>query len=155
MKYEKAKEFFYSDGSFRDIYAFNTTLEELDKFLNYVRPRLRKNSFSIGDKEVLLPESYKEILNEVAKRNTNSILRIPVGESELNCHFFDSSELELDLQPKDFQTEGEWVELNNFLRGLAEAMNKEIVMTPENTPEEIFIRYEPGAEPFAGGDAVR
>jgi len=40
------------------------------------------------------------------------------------------------------------------MKGLADALGKDVVLTPENMPEIIILRYSPGADmvytPFGG-----
>ena len=71
------------------------------------------------------------------------ILHIPVGSGTINCHFFDSSELELDFNPIDYNDEKSWNELSSFLQGLTNAMKQELIVTPENTQEQVHILYKP------------
>ena len=141
MKFEDAKEFLYQDGSWRDVYALKTTVAEMNAFLDYVRPMLSEDGFHLAGNATPLPKTYLEVL--MGSQEATSLLRIPVGPGYLNCHFFDSNELELDFVPADYSTPEAWDTLSAFLQGLADAMQHEVLVTPENMPEVVYIRYQP------------
>ena len=144
MNYKNAKEYLYSDGSWRDIYVFDTSRSDMNRFLNFVRPMLKEDSFSIDGEVSEVPTSYEEALK--IRKEHACLLSIPVGASEINCHFFDDSELELDLVPEDYNNETQWKHLDLFLSELSKTLEKEVVLTPENQPDEIYIRYKTRAE---------
>lgn len=141
MEYADAKEYLYSDGSWRDVYAFDTNLEDLDRFLAFVRPLLTQDSFSVNGEPSDLPMRYSKILE--TRNEYSCLLGIPVGQSTLNCHFFEAWHLELDFVPKEYDNEQCWEALDDFLKKLSAAIGKEVVMTPENSPDEVYIRYKP------------
>jgi hypothetical protein len=97
--------------------------------------------FRLGGEVSRLPDTYFEVM--MSGQNATTILRIPVGGSVVNCHFFDNSDLELDFRPNDYQTEEGWDALSSFLQGLANAMRREVLVTAENTQDCVLIRYEP------------
>jgi hypothetical protein len=141
MKFEDAKEFSLP----RRIVARRLCHEDYrgrDERL----PRLRATHafgrrFPLGRNTTPLPKTYLEVL--MGSQEATSLLQIPVGPSYLNCHFFDGSELELDFSPADYSTPEAWDALSTFLQGLADAMQREVIVTPENVPEVVYIRYQP------------
>ena len=103
MTYSEAKEFLYWDGSWLDVYVLNLAQGDADRFLNFVRPITNEDGF-LGDCEpTALPKSYAEIIRMTSESTCH--LSVPVGSAELNCHFFLDSEIELDLDPRDFDDE--------------------------------------------------
>ena len=147
MKYAEAKEFLYSDGSWRDVYILGTESEDSERFLEFLRPILEADSFTVDCVPSELPASYAQVLRQ--REENSPVLSIPVGRSYLNCHFFTDSEIELDLIPAKYDNESDWNELDAFLRSLADAMRMEVVVTPENCSSEVLIRYTPRAEQVA------
>lgn len=141
MKHSEAKEHLYQDGSLRDVYVLATNDKELGSFLDYVRPMVGDGDFLLGGEPLLLPETYFEVI--MRGQEMTATLSIPVGEGVVNCHFFDRSELELNFSPNDYQTEESWDALSSFLQGLADSMQREVLVTAENDQELIHIRYEP------------
>lgn len=145
MKFADAKEHLYQDGSLRDVYVLATTDRELGAFLDYVRPMIGDADFRLGGEPSPLPETYCDVMMRGQEMTTT--LSIPVGDGFVNCHFFDSSELELDFRPNDYQTEANWDALSSFLQGLADSMQREVLVTAENIQECVHIRYEPQQKP--------
>ena len=141
MKFAEAKEHLYQDGSLRDVYVLAATDRELGAFLDYVRPMIGDCDFQLDGEPSPLPETYREAM--MRGREAAATLSIPVGDAVVNCHFFDDSELELDFRPNDYHTEESWDTLSSFLQGLADAMQREVIVTAENTQELVHIRYEP------------
>ncbi len=144
MNYEDVKRHLYSDGSLRDIYVFAASHSDLNRFLDFVKPLLKEDSYTEDGKVANIPKSYEEALER--RKDRTCLLGIPVGRSTVNCHFFDDTEIELDLVPSHYDTEEEWIQIDSFLSDLAEILGKEVVMTGENEPNEILVRYKPRAE---------
>lgn len=140
MKYCDIKKYLYSDGSFRDVYVFDMSLEDFEMFLSFVRPKLTESSFKVDECVEKLPESYSKVID--IREKSSCILEIPVGNSTLNCHFFDETELEFNFVPKDYDNEEDWAALDGFLRELLAVFRKNLVVTNENSPDEVLIRYD-------------
>ncbi|RYD67384.1 MAG: hypothetical protein EOP83_02940 [Verrucomicrobiaceae bacterium] len=138
MRFEEAREYLYQDGSLRDVYVLKTSDAELNAFLNYVRPL---GDFFLDGERTILPLTYGDVMG--ASRDARALLQIPVGPGCLNCNFFDSSELELDFGPADYSTSQAWDVLCTFLQGLSNAMQREVIVTPENMPEVAYVRFPP------------
>lgn len=141
MRFEEAKKNLYQDGSLRDVYVLKATDSELNAFLDYVRPMIAEDDFYLAGNMTPLPKTYFEVM--MGSQEGVSMLQIPVGPGYLNCHFFLSDELELDFRPADYCNEEAWEALSSFLQGLANAMQREVIVVPENMPEFVLIRYEP------------
>jgi hypothetical protein len=141
MKYAEAKPFLYTDGSLRDVLVLETTVEQSDQFLNYVRPMIRQGDFLLGPEVVDLPASYEEILE--MQVDEMALLMIPVGRSTVNCHFLDTSELDLNIRPSECNDEESWSALSCFLQGLADAVQGDVLVTAENKPESVYMRFKP------------
>lgn len=144
MDYREAKQHLYSDGSLRDVYVLDTTADELNSFLNYVQPMIKRGNFVAAEEIADLPNTYTEIIDRW--RDWSKTVSIPVGSGVVNCHFFDDSELELDFSPNDYCNETDWIRLDAFLQGLANAMRREVLVTAENSQDLIYIKYQPGGE---------
>lgn len=49
----------------------------------------------------------------------------------LCCHFFDSSQIEIDLLPEEIDTEQKASSVFDFMIGVAQCLGKEVFLTPE------------------------
>ena len=141
MKFAEARKHLDQDGSLRDVYVLATTQRELEYFFDHVRPMIADGDFRLDGESSPLPDTYQEAMKR--SRDSAATLSIPAGDGVVNCHFFDDSELELDFRPNDYQTAESWDALSSFLQGLADAMQREVIVTAENTKECIHFRYEP------------
>ena len=76
-------------------------------------------------------------------RNGGHLLRVKFGAATANCHFFVESEIELDLDPREIQSANSHNEVLSFLEGLAAAIGKPVVVTPENGQSTPFLSFDP------------
>ena len=153
MRFADAAQHLYVDGSWRDIYALNASDAELNRFIAFIRPLLREDSFQVGGEVVQMPPTYRE-----ARNHSSDLVRfvsIPVGAGYLNCHFFCDDELELDFRPQDYNSPEQWIHLDGFLQGLSEAMQRELIVTLENQSDIVLIKYPNGEQGGAGQPATR
>lgn len=71
-------------------------------------------------------------------------MTVQVGSASVNCHFFVDSELELDIDPREVNSASQHNQLLEFAEQIASALQKPIVLTPENTPESPLLSFQPG-----------
>lgn len=141
MRLAEAKEHLYLDGTLRDVYVLATTERDLEVFFDHVRQIIADGDFSLDGEPSPLPDTYLEGM--IRSRDAAATLSIPVGDGVVNCHFFDNSALELDFRPDDYLVDESWDALSSFLQGVANAMQREVIITAENTQESVHIRYQP------------
>jgi hypothetical protein len=132
MNWISYKNEFAWDGSWRDIYILNTTIEDWDKFINF----LRNNGYSAA----ALPDDLSNIFTDDAIR---PLLTINVAGVTLNCHFFTEKEIELDLDPREVTGEDKAKELFNFMGAVGRALQMTVRMTPENLSERPIFEFSP------------
>ena len=73
-------------------------------------------------------------------------LSLHVSGVRVNCHFFTPEEIEFDLDPAEVNDPANLDGLFAFMKGLATAVGKEVVLTPENMREIAIFRCRPGAD---------
>jgi hypothetical protein len=76
-------------------------------------------------------------------RSGSHLLSISVGSVAVNCHFFVETEIELDLEPKEIERSSKHDQVLQFIEGLATAVAKPVLLTPENGPNIPYLSYEP------------
>ena len=59
-----------------------------------------------------------------------------------NRDFFKSTEIKFDIDPKDFHTITQHEQFMELLGGMAKAINKSVLITGENEPEQILITIQ-------------
>lgn len=127
------------DGSLRDMYVFNMSIDDWSKFLSVAS--LRSLTYSFDGEAQSLP-SVERIF---AERGGSHLLAIQVGSIAVNCHFFVVSELELDIDPREVCGALQHAQLLEFAEAIASALQKPIFVTPENTPESPLLSFDPSA----------
>ena len=129
---------FEIDGSLRDIYVENIEAELWDHFLKEVKDSVYRIEFFHSDETLELPSSLSEIKNLQETDPTN--LRIWLaGDIQINCHFFIASEIELDVSPREIQSEASYLELLAFLEWLSKSTKKEVKLTHEGAQELVIV----------------
>jgi hypothetical protein len=127
------------DGSLRDIYIRETTLDNWNQFLSVVR-ETKQYQYFIDGELTQLPTVAVDIFS---KKNHQKLLLVWVGEAQLNCHFFAEGEIELDLDPRQVMKQENFEAIGQFMEQLAIAIQRSVLLTPENLSEHPIIQYEP------------
>lgn len=141
--YEKA---FYIDGSLRDIYVLGTDEQDWQKLLSFLRSGPYALEFFVGDQLTPLPENIEAIFALQDIHMPCPYLHIDKEHLNLNCFFFAHEEIELDLDPQDFQGDiahQQIARLLDFLHAVGQLLNKTVVLTPENDSSSPLFRYDP------------
>jgi len=131
---------FEQDGSLRDIIVTSESKDSWGLFLSALKSSVYSHSFKHGDISCSLPESINAIWS---LQNTEpTLLTIQVGELLINCHFFQSYEIEFDLDPKDVNSQNDFAVLLNFLLWLNKSIKCSVVLTHENSRNEVIFSVE-------------
>lgn len=146
MDFQKLKDkIYYSDGSLRDIYVHNTTKEDWQIWADFVNKNY-KTSFHIYETEV---KEDKVDLSRIfdywnGLHDNCSTASIYIDDIQVNAHFFDDIEIENDISPKEIKSIEEHKKLLNYMVGLSNALNKKVILTPENEPNVVLISVDNG-----------
>jgi hypothetical protein len=126
------------DGSFRDAYVLNTTLQDWNAMIAIVRSE--RHHFFVDTVAEGLPEP-----DEIFRRaETSSVLLTTcLGQVEINCHFFSSDEIELDIDPEQIKGEVEHEAVLEFLERIARGTHKPVRITEESLPSLAHLDFEP------------
>lgn len=129
LTFHDIREPFTPDGTWRDIYALNTTSDHWVSFLNMALSGRWPADLSVNGEPSRQPEEAVKVFHQAG---AFSSLRITVGGAGLNCHFFTDSEIELDLDPKEVGDHN-FDELCRFIEAMAQATGRNIVVTEESS----------------------
>ena len=144
MKWTDAAPDFAWDGSLRDIYILNTSLDDWQRVVDSLRdyrppPRLLLDGVSVP-----IPSSVKSVF-ERGSDESRPVLHLNAGSISLNCHFFDVGEIELDLDPREVLSEEGFDHLTAFMSQIASAAGKPAILTHENVRDAVILSVEPSA----------
>ena len=144
---------FYRDGSLRDIYVFDVRLEDWTAVARFIVGQGYRIEFSGAWTQPTFPSDMARLFLS-GPESELTLLSIDVSGVQICCHFFSQDEIEFDLDPDDVQDGSRLAALFEFMKGLADALGKDVVLTPENIPDIVIFRCSPGADmvytPFGG-----
>ena len=139
-RWNNLKSHFEQDGSLRDIIVTSDYQESWSLFFAALISAEYSHTFTHGDIACTLPNSIGSIWD---LQNTEpTLLSIKVGELLINCHFFKSYEIEFDLDPKDINSKSDFVVLLNFLTWLNKSIKSSVVLTHDNSRDEVILSVE-------------
>lgn len=138
------KEIYYEDGSLRDVLIKNASKSDWIKWIDFVN-QYHDIAFYNGKTERNEPKIDKNVILDywTKKHIPCSNVSIFLENITIKCYFFDDLEFENDLDPREFKNIEDHHNLINYLDSVSNLLNKEIIVTPENTPEEILISRKP------------
>ena len=138
MKLEDCREAFHCDGSLRDIYVLNTTREDWNNFLTWLRCGDYRLTYT-RDGEEARPPTLADDLLEDAEHSHNLV--VDVDGVSLCCHFFSTNEIELDLVPNEVASQAALDGVLSFMVGLGTCLSTDVILTEENRLEDIWFTY--------------
>jgi hypothetical protein len=138
LTWEQTKRGFEWDGSLRDITINNCNISDwkrivslLEKFEHYsVHPNIGNNN--IIDK-----------LDYIFSGDLFYYITAKCNNINLKCDIVSPDVVEFDLDPREIRSEQDFHDLIKFMRSLALATNKSVILTEEGMPSEVIIEIEP------------
>lgn len=126
---------FLHDGTGRDVLILDADLDAWQKTLDAIRAAGYGTTFELDGQLAPFPAKAADVVGSP----DNPVLNVQVGRVTLNCHFFDESEIEFDLDPRDLQGPKDLDALVGFLRLIASATALDVMLTPENDPDHALL----------------
>lgn len=134
-------EVFEIDGSWRDLYVLDTTVEDWKEMLRMVRDRKTIDyTLRIEDQAAAIPEPPEPVFMRSGEVGWS--LSVNIDGLILNAHFFGPEIIECDIDPREL-TANRFYELLDFMESLGRRLKKEVRLTPENRSEEPIVKYDP------------
>lgn len=134
---DQVADLWEQDGSLRDVYFLDTTIQDWQTFLNLNISKNFRYTFDGNKAEI---SSAIDLLNNCDGSHT---LSIETAGVEINCHFFCTEEIELDIDPRQVKGEREHIAVLEYIAQLAMALHKTAYMTPENSQSEPIFTFDP------------
>jgi hypothetical protein len=138
-EYDEVSGLWEIEGSLRDVYILQTGLPDWERFFEFSSHF--NYTYTFDGAKSALPEVESIFLN----RGGSHLLRVILGTVTANCHFFVPSEIELDLDTREIQCEKAHSEVLSFIEGLASAIGKPALLTPENGEDTPYLSFDPAA----------
>ena len=141
MDWDKLKEkIYYSDGSWRDIYVHDTTLDDWKKWTIFVNENYKIEFYNGQTQQTEIKIDFNLILNfwEYKTESVNSST-IYLNDIKVNCHFFNTHQIENDIDPNSVRTINDHNKVIQYMMDLSKLLDKKVIMTAENMPDFIHI----------------
>jgi hypothetical protein len=136
---------FEVDGSYRDIYIFDTQITDWQTLFNVINKEDWVTRLLINGEEVDINQyPIKRIFDE--RDSFSFLLSINYKGVVINSHFFDQREIEFDIYPKEIVTSTHRKAVFEFMQYLSNLLNKQVIITPENSPENPYLTIKPNEQ---------
>lgn len=136
---------YYEDGSWRDIYVVETNRLDWKKWSDYINKNHIVNWFNAkrqrNEKEIDF-KVIEEFWN--GNKYISSTAQIFIGKIQINAHFFDETEIENDINPKEFNSLDEHNNLVKYMSKISTLLDKEVILTRENEDQEVLMKVNRG-----------
>lgn len=145
LLWDDVREWFEPDGSLLDAYVLETTVADWQAFVDLVRSKGWRFTYSEDNQPRRLPHRVENVL---ARRGEMAVLLQirPVPEILVNVHFFTDEEIEVDFSREELQGQERLDALCGFLRAVGRRLGKPAVLTSENASEHPLIGYDVTAD---------
>lgn len=141
MTWSQAAEDFSPDGSLRDIYVRHVSADDWERAYRWLIDTY-PHVFTRDGIQIESPPSVEFIWQDRAVAFNR--LTLDVGELHVNCHFFQSDDLELDLRPEEVVSEERFVALTVLIEGLGRLVDKTVVLSYQNGRDDaVFVEFRP------------
>lgn len=132
---------YYWDGSWRDIYVLQTNRDDWKIWVDYVNKNYRIEWFNgKADKdENQIDFSVIEGFWS-GDHDLCSSAKVFIDKIQINAHFFDDSEMENDIDPREFNSIDDHNKLIKYMSDISILLDKEVILTPENENETVLLK---------------
>lgn len=149
---ELKDKIYYCDGSLRDLYILDTNIDDLKTWIDFVNHHYEIKWFN-----GLAQKEENKIDFEVIQGYLNgsfsqlSSANIFLGKIRVNNHFFSTTKIENDIDPKEINSLQDHETLINYMINISKILDKTIMLTPENDQDTVLIKVMNEAVEFIDG----
>lgn len=137
---KELENFLKVDGSLRDIYVDNTTINDWDILIDTLKTSGYVLTYFMGENICELPDSLEKLFIDTEQFY---LLRVQEENVIFNTYFDIIDRIEFDLDPRDFVAFEQNIIAYKFMRLIADTLNKKVKLTPENTSETSLFEIKP------------
>jgi len=132
---------YYCDGSWRDIYVLQTTGADWKIWVDFVNKNYRIDWFN-GKADKYENQIDFKVIEEFwsGDHDLCSTAKVFIDKIQINSHFLDKTEIENDIDPREFNSIDEHDKLIKYMSDLSILLDKEVILTPENEHETILLK---------------
>ncbi|MES2837827.1 MAG: hypothetical protein V4667_09915 [Bacteroidota bacterium] len=138
---ELKQKIYYCDGSLRDIYVLQTSVDDNKKLTEYVNknyPLKWSNNLNQTEEDKIDFNIIK--LFWEGNLNLFSTVKVLINKVQVNNHFFAPNEIENDVDPREVNSLDDHKNIISYMSDLSNLLNKPVILTPENEQGTILIK---------------
>jgi len=137
MLWRDVSQLFVVDGSLRDILVRETSVSDWDKLMSLSFP-LGDVSYQSDGEETVIPTSASKFLDN---KECAHCMKVDLGGPVANAHFFASDKIELDLDPREIESQASLDKVLDFCSMLSLALGRDVAITEEGDPYAKLLSY--------------
>jgi hypothetical protein len=132
---------FSPDGTLRDIYVFQTSMEDWESVWTLLARSRDHLTFSVDGVPSEPPTTAAEVFATGAKHSV--LAAYAESGFTVNCHFFTQSEIEFDIDPREIGGPDAGEAIARFIAAIGEVTSKPVVLTEENDRSMVIACFDP------------
>ncbi|MGL1934450.1 MAG: hypothetical protein OCD01_05500 [Fibrobacterales bacterium] len=135
----KNRAIFHVDGTLRDLFVKDTGKVEWQCLMRFLMD---------SDHDVSLLKNHEKIditlfrFKDVFETDDLFELEIFINAVKVNCQFFDSTEIELDIDPNDIKTDTDAHNIFTFMELIGTSLLRNMILTEENSKHQVLVEYD-------------
>jgi hypothetical protein len=141
LGWKAVRDVFAFDGSWRDVYVLGTDLAAWQRMLDALRAAGYDLAYFRDHQPAELPADAAQALPPPGEGGR--MLSVRFGGILANCHFFTAEAIRFDVDPREVTGPDQLNALCGFMRCLAAAVGKDVVLTDEGRPQGVYFRVPP------------
>jgi len=133
--WEEINWIFEPDGTLRDIYVENVTIEEWMILIDYLNLNHFIRYGPTGENQLinLIDLEYSiQYLNDETGLMESKCASIIIDAIIINLHFFSIDQIEFDIDPKEINSFEDYKKIVNFMNQISQKLEKTVILTGEN-----------------------
>ena len=143
LVWEQIRGEFVFDGALLDIYIFGTDATDWERLIRALHTSGFRLSYSLDGEPADVPTEARRAFADV--EIAAACLSVRFDGLLANTFFFTPLEIEFDIDPREIVGQTQLDALVRFMHRLADAVGKEVVLTPESCRGTVIVRARPGA----------
>jgi len=139
MRWEDVAELFEWEGSWRDLYVLDAGVEGWRAFLAYLSGSNALYAYSYRGPAGSAPRADEIFGSSLEDRG---LMEIRVGQIEMNCHFFEQNQIELDFDPRGVRGQKDLDQLVEFMTRVSRSVGLPVILSPKNVATKPLVTVD-------------
>ena len=133
---------YHWDGSWRDVYVPGTDVEDWNKWSNLVNQKytLRWYNPATGTTEDSIDFAVLQPYLQQGVYGGSTVNFWIAPSIQINAHFFEATRIENDIDPREFNSIEDHLELLKYLKNVNQLLHKEVILTYENDIQHPLVK---------------